>query len=226
MTSTPAWLRPLVEATAGIRAEQLSRFLPPDDGSGRESSVLIAFTAPAEADDDPAARPSVLLIERAASLRTHANQVAFPGGARDPGDADPVATALREANEEVGLEPHQVQVAATLPPIFLPPSRFVVTPVVGWFDPTATPRVVDAAEVSQVAIVPVSELVDPVNRFMVVHPSGWQGPAFAGAGLFIWGFTAGLLDRVFAFAGWAEPWDQSVFRELPTRLIDDQVPPP
>ena len=62
--------------------------------------------------------PGLLLIERARSLRTHAGQVAFPGGAVDPGDVDPPATALREAHEEVGLDPATVVVAATLPSLY------------------------------------------------------------------------------------------------------------
>jgi 8-oxo-dGTP pyrophosphatase MutT (NUDIX family) len=227
MSQAPAWLATLLAAAATVRAEQLSSFLPPDDGSGRASSVLIAFAGAPEQHDDAAALPSVLLIERAASLRTHANQIAFPGGASDPDDADAVATALREAHEEVGLESAHVQIAATLPPIFLPPSRFVVTPVIGWFDTGATrPTVVDVAEVSRVALVPVAELVDPANRFRVIHPSGWQGPAFEVPGLFVWGFTAGLLDRIFAFAGWERDWDDTVFRPLPERMINDPVPTP
>jgi 8-oxo-dGTP pyrophosphatase MutT (NUDIX family) len=221
----PAWLRPLAQAARAARAEQLSAFLPPEDGSGRASAVLMAFSDLAAADDGAPPAPGVLLIERAATMRTHANQVAFPGGATDLTDADPVATALREAEEEVGLAPADVHVAARLPAIFLPPTAFVVTPVLGWFDRPQQPRAVDPAEVARVAVVPVAELADPANRFRVVHPSGWHGAAFMAAGLFVWGFTAVLLDRLLEMGGWALPWDDTVFRPLPARLVSQPLPP-
>ncbi|MDT4996316.1 MAG: hypothetical protein QOD45_384 [Pseudonocardiales bacterium] len=224
--AVPAWLRPLAEAAGATRAEELSAFLPPEDGSGRASAVLMAFTDLAASEAGEAPAPGVLLIERAATLRTHANQVAFPGGATDFTDADPVATALREAEEEVGLGPEDVHVAGRLPAIFLPPTAFVVTPVLGWFARPDQPRAVDAGEVARVAVVPVAELADPANRFRVVHPSGWHGPAFAAAGLFVWGFTALLLDRLLEMGGWRVPWDDTVFRPLPPRLVGQPLPPP
>src|SRR3954470_864752 len=94
----PEWLRPLAERVTAIDAAALSRFLPPDDGSGRESAVLMAF-------GDNGDGPGVLLIERAADMRKHPGQVAFPGGAVDATDESHSAAALREANEEVGLDP-------------------------------------------------------------------------------------------------------------------------
>ncbi|PZR99221.1 MAG: coenzyme A pyrophosphatase [Candidatus Nephthysia bennettiae] len=204
----PAWLRPLAVAARGIEGADLSRFLPPDDGSGRASAVLIALAETADG-------PGVLLIERAADMRTHAGQVAFPGGAADADDPHRVATALREAEEEVGLDPASVHIVAELPAIFLPPSGFVVTPVLAWWSDPHPVTAVDPAEVAAVAVVPIAQLSDPANRFRVVHPSGWQGAGFAAGGLFIWGFTAGLLDRLLDFGGWALPWDETQLRPLP-----------
>jgi 8-oxo-dGTP pyrophosphatase MutT (NUDIX family) len=204
----PHWLRALAGQAQRLDGAQLSRFLPPDDGTGRASAVLIAF---AEGPHGP----SVLLIERAADLRTHAGQVAFPGGSLDPDDASHDAAALREAEEEVGLDPATVQVVAQLPPIFIPVSGFVVTPVLAWWQSPHEVGPVDAAEVAKVALVPIAELADPANRFRVTHPSGWTGPGFEAAGLFVWGFTAGLLDRLLEFGGWARPWDETVLRPLP-----------
>jgi hypothetical protein len=63
--------------------------------------------------------------------------------------------------------------------------------------------------------VPLSELVRPANRFTVQHPSGYHGPGFAACGLFVWGFTAGLLDRLLRLAGWEQPWDRAQVRPLP-----------
>jgi 8-oxo-dGTP pyrophosphatase MutT (NUDIX family) len=207
-SSLPTWFRPLAEAARSIDGSDLSRFLPPDDGSGRPSAVLMAFA------DGPRG-PSVLLIERAADLRTHAGQVAFPGGSLDPTDASLDAAALREAHEEVGLDPASVRIVADLPAIFIPVSGFVVTPVLAWWQRPHAVRPMDTAEVARVELVPIAELTDPLNRFTVTHPSGWLGPAFDAGGLFVWGFTAGLLDRLIEFGGWARPWDESVSRELP-----------
>jgi 8-oxo-dGTP pyrophosphatase MutT (NUDIX family) len=204
----PPWLRQLAGAAETLDATDLSRFPPPDDGSGRPSAVLMAFA-------DPGDGPAVLLIERAAHLRTHAGQVAFPGGSVDETDASHQAAALREANEEVGLDPSTVRLVADLPAIFIPVSGFVVTPVLAWWQHPHEVRPVDTAEVARVALVPIAELADPINRFVVTHPSGWLGPAFEAGGLFIWGFTAGLLDRLLEFGGWARPWDRAVHRPLP-----------
>lgn len=210
MTGTlPAWLSPLVDSLAGLTFAELSRFGPPEDGSGRESAVLIAL---AETEDGP----GVLLLERAATLRTHAGQVAFPGGAAEAGE-DPPATALREAYEEVGLDPGSVRVVATLPVLYLPPSGFVVTPVLAWWREPHPVHAVATSEVARVALVPIRELADPAHRFRVRHPSGFRGPGFEAGGLFIWGFTAGLLDALLVRGGWAREWDQTALRDLPAR---------
>jgi 8-oxo-dGTP pyrophosphatase MutT (NUDIX family) len=208
VSELPQWLRRLAEKAPEIDGGDLSRFLPPDDGSGRASAVLVAFA-------DTVDGPAVLLIERAADMRKHAGQVAFPGGSLDPTDESLAAAALRESNEEVGLDPATVHIVADLPAIFIPVSGFVVTPVLAWWEHPHEVWPVDAAEVARVALVPIAELADPAHRFVVTHPSGWLGPAFEAGGLFVWGVTAGLLDRLLEFGGWAVPWDSSVRRELP-----------
>jgi 8-oxo-dGTP pyrophosphatase MutT (NUDIX family) len=214
----PIWLQPLAGAADEVSAEQMSRFLPPEDGSGRPSAVLMAF---GETTDGP----SVLLIERAADMRQHPGQVAFPGGAIDADDADEAAAALREANEEVGLDPESVQVVCTLPAIFIPVTGFIVTPVLAWWRSPHAVSPVDPAEVARAAVVPIADLADPANRFRVTHPSGWLGPGFAVAGLFVWGFTAGLLDRLLALGGWEQPWDTDRHEPLPDGLIGRPSPP-
>jgi 8-oxo-dGTP pyrophosphatase MutT (NUDIX family) len=203
----PEWLRPVAEVTRTVRGEQLSRFLPPPEG-GRESAVLVLF---GEGSDGP----DLLLIQRASTVSSHAGQPAFPGGAVDDTDADVVAAALREAQEETGLDPAGVQVVGALPALWLPPSGFVVTPVVGWWRAESPVGVVDPGEVERVVRVPLSELLDPAHRVSVSHPSGWVGPAFEVRGLLVWGFTAGLLSRLFELCGWERAWDPTVLRPLP-----------
>jgi 8-oxo-dGTP pyrophosphatase MutT (NUDIX family) len=207
VSGVPAWLDPVREVLATVRPEQLSRFLPPPEG-GRESAVLVLF---GEGDEGP----DLLLIQRAATVSSHPGQPAFPGGALDDTDADAVAAALREAEEETGLDPAGVEVLGSLPQLWLPPSGFVVTPVVAWWREPSAVGVVDPGEVERVVRVPVAEMVDPANRVSVRHSSGFVGPAFDVRGLLVWGFTAGLLSRLFALAGWERPWDASVVQELP-----------
>ena len=208
----PDWLRPLAAALPRVRPEQMSRFLPPGEGVRRYSAVLVLF-------GESAAGPDLLLIERAAGLRSHAGQPAFPGGAVDADDDGPVGAALREAGEEVGLDPGTVQVLGTLPDLWLPPSGFVVTPVVAWWRRPHPVQVVDAAEVAAVFRVPLDRLVDPEHRLRVFHPSGWIGPAFDTGELLVWGFTAGVLDRLLAFGGWERPWDPARVRELDPDVV-------
>ena len=180
--------------------------------STRRSAVLILF------GEGPAG-PDVLLIEKSSRLRSHAGQPAFPGGGADPGEDYPVGTALREAHEEVGVDPAGVRVLTTLPELFLGPSDNLVVPVVGWWDDPREVTTGDPREVARVARVPLAELVDPANRFQVRHPSGYVGPAFGVADMVVWGFTAGLLDAVLEVAGLARPWDTRDLRPL-------AVPPP
>ena len=214
LSALPGWLQPLAELARDLRPEQLSRFLPPNEG-GRESAVLILFADDGRGWDGA----DVLLIERAHDMRSHAGQVAFPGGAVDPGDDGPVDAALREAVEETGLDRAGVQVLATLPALFLPPSGFVVTPVLGWWREPSAVGVVDPREVASVHRVPLAELLDPANRYRVSHPSGHVGPAFDAAGLLVWGFTAGLLDQLLRLAGWERAWDAADVRELPPDVV-------
>ena len=212
VSDLPDWLRPLADKARDIDGSDLSRFLPPDDGSGRASAVLMAF-----ADTDRG--PAVLLIERAADMRKHAGQVAFPGGSLDPTDESLAAAALREAHEEVGLDPASVRVVADLPAIFIPVSGFVVTPVLAWWEHPHEVRPVDAAEVARVALVPGRRARRP-GQPLPGRPTRRAGsaPASRPCGLFVWGFTAGLLDRLLEFGGWARPWDRDVLRPLPPLL--------
>ncbi|MEV6368667.1 CoA pyrophosphatase [Micromonospora sp. WP24] len=205
----PEWMAPLLARVGTARAEDFTRLVTPESG-GRESAVLVLLGEQAETG------PDVLILQRAATLRTHAGQPAFPGGAADPEDADARATALREANEEVDLDPGSVTVLAELPKLWIPVSDFVVTPVLAWWHAPHPVRPCEPAEVAHVARLPIAELVDPANRVRVRHPSGWVGPAFAVRGMLVWGFTAGVLSTLLDLGGWSRPW-------APGRLVD--LPP-
>nr|WP_203139338.1 CoA pyrophosphatase [Microbacterium sp. JZ31] len=195
----------------------------PRAASPRAAAVLLLFgrldRSAAETPDPVVSRDlDVLLLSRAATLRAHPGQVAFPGGRVDPGDSDAAATALREAQEETGLDPAGVDVLGALPEVPLAFSRHLVTPVLGWWRKPSPVRVVDVGESSAVFRAPVADLLDPAHRGVtVIHRDGreWRGPAFTVDEHLVWGFTAMLLDALFDRLGWAEPWDETRVIPLP-----------
>ena len=200
----------------------------PDSAQARHAAVLVLFgvldSSHAQTPASGLARArvprdlDVLLLRRAATLGSHPGQIAFPGGRLEASDAGPIAAALREAVEETGLDPAGVDVVTTLPALFLPPSGFVVTPVLAWWREPSPVSVVDPREVASVHRVPLRALLDPANRMQVTHPSGYVGAAFRVSGLLVWGFTAGLLDTLLRLGGWEEPWDRDRFEELPPEM--------
>lgn len=150
------------------------------------------------------AQPTVLLTERATGLSTHSGQVAFPGGRVDATDHSMADTALREAYEEVGLVPAEVQVIGELP-AYVTGSAFIVTPVVALVRPgyAVAPN---PAEVADVFEVPLQFLMTPANHRR--HVVAWQGEQREWFSMpyqdgcterFIWGATAGMLRNLYRF---------------------------
>lgn len=190
--------------------------------TARRAAVLMLFGAldnvPAESDKPLApADLDILLLERAHTLDDHPGQVAFPGGSIDPGDESAVATALREAVEETGLDTRGVDVLGVMPDLGLSRSNFIVTPVLAWWASPSPVRVVDYAESAQVFRVPVRDLLDPDNRFVsTITRRGrtFSSPAFMVNGLVVWGFTGMVLDGLFRQLGWTVPWDEGRLREI------------
>lgn len=223
----PGWMAPLLAAcTDGSFDGLLPKRRPPEDrgadGGGRphrDAAVLVLFSGTPEA---PGPRPPrdarILLTHRAPTLRSHSGQVSFPGGGVDDTDSGPVEAALRESWEETGLDPEGVDVLAVLPELYIPVSNYSVAPVIGFWREPMEVDVVDPGETSRVMTVPVDELLDPANRFLLRHTSGWTGPAFQHDDLVIWGFTAGIIAAMFHSAGWDLDWDTTDIRDLEKTL--------
>jgi 8-oxo-dGTP pyrophosphatase MutT (NUDIX family) len=202
----PAWFEPLLTRARQSSVSEFTRITTPT--TGRPAAVLVLF------GEEPETGPDLLVLQRSATMRTHAGQVAFPGGAADPGDADVAATALREAQEEVGLDPASVDVLAALPQLWIPVSGFLVTPVLAWWH-KPHPVIPAEAEVAHAARLPVRDLADPRNRLRVRHPSGYTGPAFQVQGMLVWGFTAGVISALLDLGGWTREWDTTRVEALP-----------
>lgn len=223
---TPYWLRKVAtrEPVDPHDVNPIIHRRAPAGTPVRQASVLVLFGGSPQ--PDPLARggmpadADVLLTQRAATLRQHSGQVAFPGGVADPDDDGPVHTALREAVEETGLDPTGVRPLAVLPELFIPPSGFDVTPVIAYWERPSPVGVVDPAEAARVARVPLHDLLDPDNRFQVRHSLGYRGPAFQVDGMLVWGFTAGILAGLFAVSGWEIEWDHHDVRDLDVVLAE------
>lgn len=217
--SRPSWLVPLSRAFDD--PDRLRQLVAVRPGVGaRAAAVLILL-------GESAAGPEVLLVERAGGMRTHAGQIAFPGGAADPTDVSLVDTALREAVEETGVDRSGIEVIGVLPPAHVDVSGFDVSAVLGWWRDPSPVAAVDPREAASVLIVPVGVLTDPARRARVTHPSGYTGPAFEVDDHLIWGLTAHLLDGVLDLAGWQRPWDQARTLPIPDRyLTKSQWGPP
>jgi 8-oxo-dGTP pyrophosphatase MutT (NUDIX family) len=140
------------------------------------------------------------LTVRSDLLPSHSGEVSLPGGALEPDEHDPASAALRECHEELGVEPGSITVWGTLSQLYIPPSNFRITPVVGFSADTPALRPNDA-EVSAVITVTVRELLDPA----LVREERWtlrgtevHVPFFAIAGHKVWGATAIVLSEFVA----------------------------
>ena len=156
----------------------------------RPAAVLVPVVARDE--------PTVLLTLRSAALANHAGQISFPGGRLDPGDPDPLATALREAHEEIGLDAGYADPLGYLDP-YLSGTGYRIVPVVALISP-AFEMTINAAEVDEAFEVPLEFLMKPENHAR--HSREWKGVrrsfyAMPYGERYIWGVTAGILRRLY-----------------------------
>lgn len=190
----------LVQAMARIPAQDLltGDGVEPHEVTGptTTAAVLVPVTDRAE--------PGVILTQRTETLRNHAGQVAFPGGRADPGDVDLIATALREAEEEIGLPPRAVTVVG-LADRYRTVTGFEVTPVLGVIPPNL-PLIAAEAEVAALFEVPLSFLLDPAHHHRVSTP--WRGRTRHFYEILwndrrIWGATAAMIVNLSRRLQWA-----------------------
>jgi 8-oxo-dGTP pyrophosphatase MutT (NUDIX family) len=183
---------------------------PIDPEHATRASVLITLVG----DESP----GVVMTTRTPHLSSHAGQISFPGGRAETHDADPAATALREAEEEIGLDQQRVQVVGQLPD-YLTVTGFRVTPVIGWVQtpPQFKP---DPHEVQDVFVVPLDFLMNPANHQMRqvsadqsptherirFYAMPYCCPQHDGREFFIWGATAAMIRNLyhFVYAGWTQ----------------------
>lgn len=160
---------------------------PSGSGDPTPAAVLVGLVARPEG-------LAVLLTQRTEHLRDHAGQISFPGGRVEPGDPSVAAAALREAEEEIGLDPAKVEVLGRLAP-YHTITGFRIDPVVGWVSPPVALRL-DSFEVAEAFEVPLQFVLDPLNHQRQSYRRGMLTRGYyvlPYRGRFIWGATAGIL---------------------------------
>ncbi len=160
--------------------------------AARKASVLLGLF-------DQNNETYLTFIRRASTLRAHSGEIAFPGGATDVNDVSPIVTALREAQEEIGLDPSRVEVLGMMPPVFTVVSNFLITPVVAYLPKGPGTLQLQTSEVAEVILLPLQGLADPA----IYHTEQWirdnvpHTVYFFDYGSFrIWGATARILHTL------------------------------
>lgn len=174
------------------RADSLCDALEGQQPNARKAAVLIGlFEREGEA--------TLIFIRRASTLRSHSGEIAFPGGSVDVTDASPVRTALREAQEEIGLLPARAEVLGILFPVFTVVSNFLITPVVAFLPQGPGELRLQASEVADLLLLPLRGLADPT----IAHTEQWTREGLARTVYFydygsyrVWGATARMLNAL------------------------------
>ena len=160
--------------------------------SARNASVLVGLF-------DQNNETHVAFIRRASTLRAHSGEIAFPGGAADVSDVSPIVTALREAQEEIGLDPSRVDVLGIMAPVFTVVSNFLITPVVAYLPEGPGKLQLQMSEVAEIILLPLQGLANPA----IYHTEQWMQDNvphtvyfFDYASYRIWGATARMLNTL------------------------------
>jgi len=178
-------------------ADALSDILEGQHPQARKAAVLLVLF-------DQDGEMQLVFIRRASTLRAHSGEIAFPGGAVDVGDSSPVMTALREAQEEIGLDPARVDVLGALPPVFTVVSNFLIMPVVAFLPQGLGTLHLQASEVTELILAPLRGLANPA----ILHTEEWtrgdltRTVHFYEYGYYtIWGATARMLNALLGVLG-------------------------
>ena len=178
---------------AGLLKDAHEKYYP----SARNASVLIGLF-------DENNETYISFIRRASTLRSHRGEIAFPGGSADDSDVSPIVTALREAQEEIGLAPSRVEVLGIMPPVFTVVSNFLITPVVAYLPEGPGTLQLQVSEVAEIIFLPLQGLADP----SIYHTEQWVRDDVTHTVYFfdygsyrIWGATAGMLNTLLELLG-------------------------
>lgn len=188
-------LRVLRERLAPVeRAGTLIDALEGERPQARRAAVLLSIFEKENC-------PHTVFIRRAGTLRSHSGEIAFPGGGVDPDDHSPVMTALREAQEEIGLDPARVEVLGVLPPVFTIVSNYLITPVVAFLPHGLGELQLQTSEVTELIIAPLARLANPA----IAHTEEWTRGGLTRLVYFydygpyrIWGATGRMLNALLA----------------------------
>lgn len=180
-----------VQALMSPLQEADERFSGPPKAGVRKGSVLILLYPEQEHFFLP-------LMQRPVYNGHHSGQISFPGGKQEPEDPDPIYTALREAEEELGIDPAKVQVLGTLTELYIPPSNYHVLPVVGW-TPKRPEFVPDPVEVADILEVALDDLLNEGNirtaRRLLTNGVHFQTPCYYVKEQEVWGATAMMISE-------------------------------
>ncbi len=221
-SKAPVWMhRLMARIESGHLRNPLAGAEPVGDADADKRAAVLMLFAGSETSFDLPNDASVLLTHRSPSMRSHAGQIAFPGGRIDPEDINAVDCAFREAWEETGLDRRTATPLAQLEEVHIRATGYPVYPVLGhWHSPSPV-AVVSPDEADEVFDAPLYELIDPNNR-LTVGWREWKGPAFRVSDYVIWGFTGGLLSAILDQAGWAREWDVERVYDLEDTLAQSR----
>ena len=190
MADVAALLRKRLEPVE--RVDMLSDALEGQLPYARKAAVLLGLY-------EQEGEPTILFIRRSSTLRAHSGEIAFPGGGVDQTDSSPIMAALREAQEEIGLDPARVEVLGVLQPVFTVVSNYLVIPVVAFLPRGLGTLQLQASEVTEIILAPLHDLTNPD----IFHTEEWMRVVrtrtvyFYDYGSYrIWGVTARILNEL------------------------------